>query len=1114
MAEGRAWQFGDVIDGRYRVDDIHDDGGMGQVYRVRHLECGTDLAVKCPRPERFDTEEQRERFIAEADTWVSLGLHPNVCACHYVRDLDGIPRVFAEYVAGGSLRDWIRDRRLYAGDPAEALARILDIAVQIAWGLAYAHSRGVVHQDVKPGNVLLDPTSSGIVAKVADFGLARAKAAGADATAEQVHGRSRSVTNMGWTPAYASPEQARRQRLDFSTDVYSFAVSMLEMFTGGRRWGSGFEAGAALATRCGHSEPGIPELPPKLADLLAHCLRHNAQARLGSIAEVAKQLVDIYEAEIGTAYARPVPAAADLRADERNNRGVSWLDLGKTAEAYAAFDDALAADAQHLYATYNAGLLRWRRGECTDEDLVAAVEATAAGIVDADEFRRLIAGVHRERGDHRRADTGIDPEPVVSAAVLEGARRIPWYIHPEPAAVYDPVIQMMVKPSRPSIQVRFTGDGLRAVTVCDGVLSTWDVETGRCLRAVADTTHRDGGSVYLAITGDGRYAITAGGTAVRFWDVDNGRCLRTFDAQENLSQPLHWPNSVCLSGDGRVASAAYWDGTVLIWDFRSGELRQTLIGSPQHATAALGHDGRLALTAGHRDSTARLWEVDTGRCVGVLDCAKGGNTTWLSADANTAVVAGEKKIWVWDVDTGRIRILRGAGRLARASVSGGYVVSTDVDDTVRLWGRGNGQCLRTLRGDGTRLLAVHLDTAAGVLRSAWQNNLMRWWAVPPRYCAPTQLSKPRKHNELSLLAGTVSDLMERARSATDTRVALTLLTEARAVPGFERDPGVIAAWRDLGGSIARVGLRSAWYTGALEAGRLQYALAVNGDGRVAVSGGHGVRVWDLDNRTCLREIDTGHNLVRSVAVSADGARAVHSVGGAITVWSVATGERIAVLDHPLTLGMTTIDRARRTVLIARHDAIRLWNLDTGACELELPAHAPKTRVEALGLGSGLAASAGSDGVTRIWDLNTGECRHTLRGHTNSVMSVCLSPDDRYALTAGGYTDRTIRLWDLATGESLRVFGDEPDHVRGINSVPSVPKKNVRFSPDGRFAISGGSDTTVRIWDLGTGNCLTVLEGHGGAVNGVLISADASFALSASGDGTIRRWELDWELAVP
>src|SRR5262249_30583037 len=146
-APAGAWQPGDVILDLYEVLAVHSGGGMGLVYRVRHRRWNIDLALKSPRPDLFHNERDKALFEREAETWVRLGLHPHVVACHYVRPIDGIPRIFAEYVTGGSLEDWIRSGRLYAGTPEQSLARILDIAVQIAWGLQHAHEEGLVHQD-------------------------------------------------------------------------------------------------------------------------------------------------------------------------------------------------------------------------------------------------------------------------------------------------------------------------------------------------------------------------------------------------------------------------------------------------------------------------------------------------------------------------------------------------------------------------------------------------------------------------------------------------------------------------------------------------------------------------------------------------------------------------------------------------------------------------------------------------------------------------------------------------------------------------------------------------------------------------------------------------------
>ena len=126
--------------------------------------------------------------MREAANWVQLELHPLTVTCHYVRMLGGIPRLFAEYVEGGTLADWIRSRKLYEGGHNKAVERMLDVMIQFAWGLHYAHEQGLVHQDIKPGNVMMSPDG---MAKVTDFGLAKASAIAGEGLP------SRSVTMIG-----------------------------------------------------------------------------------------------------------------------------------------------------------------------------------------------------------------------------------------------------------------------------------------------------------------------------------------------------------------------------------------------------------------------------------------------------------------------------------------------------------------------------------------------------------------------------------------------------------------------------------------------------------------------------------------------------------------------------------------------------------------------------------------------------------------------------------------------------------------------------------------------------------------------------------------------------
>jgi serine/threonine protein kinase len=344
------WEVGDVILGLYEVRDVFTGGGMGLVYRVYHRNWNMDLAVKSPRPEFFQSEEQIENFEQEAETWVSLGLHPHIVSCYYVRRLGGIPRIFAEYVEGGSLSDWIRSRKLYEGSESEVLTRVLDIAIQFAWGLHYAHQKGLVHRDVKPANVLL--TSDG-TAKVSDFGLAMArKLSGEETTMATRPGQSILVPGSGYmTPEYASPEQARGDALSPKTDIWSWAVSLLEMMKGELDWMHGQAAALVLEDFYSEERSNDP-----IGILLSKCLQPSLDQRASDLAEVVEQLTSVYRRSLGVSYNRIAPVEVEMLADSLNNHALSMLEIGKTDEAESLWKKAIGLDCGAVDSITNLGL--------------------------------------------------------------------------------------------------------------------------------------------------------------------------------------------------------------------------------------------------------------------------------------------------------------------------------------------------------------------------------------------------------------------------------------------------------------------------------------------------------------------------------------------------------------------------------------------------------------------------------------------------------------------------------------------------------------------------------------------------------------------------------------
>lgn len=321
----------DIINGEYDVSRVFTNGGMGLVYKVHHLAWDMDLALKCPRKELFQTAEQKRSFTKECETWMDIGVHPNIVTCFYVKQIDSVPSVVMEYLNSGSLADYINSGRLYNDTPINVLERILDIGIQTARGLGYAHDKGYVHQDVKPANTLM--TTSGVV-KISDFGLSKAKGA-FDSKRFASDGRSIVVSSGGCTPAYASPEQLLGRPLSRRTDIWSWAVMMLEMIHGEIFWKIG-----PLASR------ELKKLWPwqvfskhvqkshELLSILKECLNEDEAMRPHDFAVIEARLVRIFEQTLGRKYPRNVPPRIFLSEATLCNRIASYTELKKDGGNY------------------------------------------------------------------------------------------------------------------------------------------------------------------------------------------------------------------------------------------------------------------------------------------------------------------------------------------------------------------------------------------------------------------------------------------------------------------------------------------------------------------------------------------------------------------------------------------------------------------------------------------------------------------------------------------------------------------------------------------------------------------------------------------------------------
>ncbi len=276
----------------YEIQAKLGEGGMGAVYRAYDTQLRRRVALKILPPEYASDPERRSRLLREARVASALN-HPNIVSIYEVGSDNGVDFFAMEYLEGKSLGKIIPARGL-------PLGKALDYAVQIASGLAKAHEAGVIHRDLKPGNIML--SRDGLV-KLLDFGLAR--------RVELGPGHDTTLTIEGQilgTPSYMSPEQAQGKPLDVRSDVFSFGSVLYEMVTGERAFEKGSHM-AALAAVVEEEPRALPfSVPRDLEKIITRCLRKDPAQRFQHMDDVKVQLEELKkESESGQLPSRSTP---------------------------------------------------------------------------------------------------------------------------------------------------------------------------------------------------------------------------------------------------------------------------------------------------------------------------------------------------------------------------------------------------------------------------------------------------------------------------------------------------------------------------------------------------------------------------------------------------------------------------------------------------------------------------------------------------------------------------------------------------------------------------------------------------------------------------------------
>ncbi len=1106
------WRVGDRIINTYEVKQVFDTGGMALVYRVRHLGWDIDLAVKSPRREVIEMEGSAENITQEAETWVNLGLYPHIVSCYYVRVLGKVPRLFMEYVDGGSLGDAIDQQRLYTGTPEEVLRRILDIAIQCAWGLHYAHERGLIHQDMKPPNVLL--TRDG-VAKVTDFGLAEAGAimrkheAALHPLENSSGDRSIRVDTLGMTPNYCSPEQAALQTLSRRTDLWSWAVSVMEMFIGKKTWGKGPFAmqGLEMYLKKGSDNPSIPRMPEKIVELLRQCFQFKPDERPRDMHLAAECLKAVYSEELGTPYPRQEPRIDTILADTLNNRAVSMVDLKRTGDAVRLLDQAIQAEPNHPAALYNRCLVLWREGRLADQEVVSILRENIRQQPENWYPFYLLGLVHLERGDVAEANR-INEMGLNKFGDQPAFKNLAQLIQRMASNAGSCLRVIKANDSAINSVVTSRDGELVLAGGNDGTVCLWRVGTAEQLKMM--TGHENLVHAVRFSPGEGFALSASWDHTLRLWHLASGTCVKILEGHEDLVQ------DVAFFPDGKRALSASADYTLRLWDLTDGACRAILTGHRDAVSGvAVSPDGRYAVSISY-DNTIRRWDLERATCVGKIDWLRSSSSNLcMTPDGMTVLLAaGDNRIYQIDLITGQpVGSLAGhAGGTTAVAVApnGAWVLSGGVDAAVKLWDLTSKRCLRTYTGHTATINSVAICPEKVLAVSGGNDQLIRVWRLGVGREAPYVTVQPRSSQEVMGLSAQLEqalNLAEERFSTGDYRGSLEILAKTRANPQYRRTGRLLTDWDKVGRKGIRDRVSSTWLVQSFRAHpERANSLAFSEDPRIGMTGGEEglIVLWNLERGAAIRPIVGHHGPVNSVKLSTAQNRALSGGSdGTVRLWSLESGECLCEFKgHTSEVNSVALSFDGRLALSGSNDnTLRLWNLDQGTALKQLKGHTHYVRSVAFTPDGRLALSASWDKTVRVWDLASGECLRVMAGHNEVVDILAVSPDGRIVVSGG--LERILRIWDVDSGVLVRTITDIPWRVTTVD-----------FAPDGRALFCGSEDGSIDVWSVGEGKRLYSFKGHNQPVTGLAISSDGCLVATASGDHLLKVWRLDWEYLIP